>query len=295
MCAHALPQVVVDTSGWAFTYPLYRLAGVKVASYTHYPVISTDMLQRVVSRRAAFNNDASVAASPLRSAVKLVYYYLFAAAYGAVGGCANVSLRTSRACHCTCAARKWCTLRMPGGGHACEGEGVAARAMVAGGNGELHLDARAHRKPVVDPAQAADSVPSVQCCSAGSPSIGQETEVPVHGFIGAGMSQVHFRPGQALSSPVRGAAMQCPGRSVTWVDARAQFRPEKDHAMQLRAFALARQRAGSSAVWSGSSEAVLAARMKLIGSCRDAGDERRVEQLVALRRCTSSERLALLV
>ena len=86
-----MPQVVVDTSGWAFTYPLYRLVGVKVASYTHYPVISTDMLQRVSSRRAAFNNDASVAASPLRSAVKLLYYYLFAAAYGAVGGCANVS------------------------------------------------------------------------------------------------------------------------------------------------------------------------------------------------------------
>ena len=60
----------------------------------------------------------------------------------------------------------------------------------------------------------------------------------------------------------------------------AQFRPEKDHALQLRAFALARQRAASSAVWSGSSEAVLAARLKLIGSCRNAGDERRVEQLV---------------
>ena len=90
----ALSQVVIDTSGWAFTYPLYRLAGVKVASYTHYPVISTDMLQRVVSRRAAFNNDASVAASPLRSAVKLVYYYWFAAAYGAVGGCANVGFPT---------------------------------------------------------------------------------------------------------------------------------------------------------------------------------------------------------
>ena len=59
--------------------------------------------------------------------------------------------------------------------------------------------------------------------------------------------------------------------------------------MQLRAFALARLRAGSSAVWSGSSEAVLAARVKLIGSCRDAGDERRVEQLVILHRCTGRE------
>lgn len=83
-------QLVVDSSGWAFTYPLYQLAGVKVATYTHYPTISADMLQRVTSRQAAFNNDASVAGSPIKSAVKLLYYYLFAAAYGAVGGCANV-------------------------------------------------------------------------------------------------------------------------------------------------------------------------------------------------------------
>ena len=294
LCMHALLQVVVDTSGWAFTYPLYRLASVKVASYTHYPVISTDMLQRVVSRRAAFNNDASVAASPLRSAVKLVYYYLFAAAYGAMGGCANVSSHTPRlslhmhsqkVVHTTDARR-----------HVCEGEGEAACAMVAGGDGELHLDARAHSKPVVDPAQATDSVPTVQRCSTGSPSVGQEAEVPVHGFIGAGMSQYLFSSGWALLLSVHGAAVQCPSWPVNDMgDARAQFRPEKNHAMQLRAFALARQRAGSSAVWSGSSEAVLAARMKLIGSCRDAGDERRVEQLVTLHCCTSIERDVLLV
>ena len=59
----------------------------------------------------------------------------------------------------------------------------------------------------------------------------------------------------------------------------AQFRPEKDHAKQLRAFAMARQKAASAA-WTGSLEAVLVARLKLIGSCRDADDEQRVERLV---------------
>ena len=83
---------------------------------------------------------------------------------------------------------------------------------------------------------------------------------------------------------------QCQGMPLLtsgsmWV---AQFRPEKDHAMQLRAFALARQRAASAAAWSGSSEAVLAARLKLIGSCRDDDDERRVEQLVIFRQCYGS-------
>ena len=85
-------QVMVDTSGWAFTYPLLRLSGVRVACYTHYPTISTDMLRRVQTRQAAFNNSSSITGSTLKSAAKLLYYYIFAAMYGAVGGCANVSI-----------------------------------------------------------------------------------------------------------------------------------------------------------------------------------------------------------
>ena len=63
----------------------------------------------------------------------------------------------------------------------------------------------------------------------------------------------------------------------------AQFRPEKDHAKQLRAFALAQEQAGR--VWSPASEAVLAARLKIIGSCRDQDDHDRVDQLVS---CSSA-------
>ncbi len=91
-CCTSVPQVVIDTTGWAFSYPLFRLAGARVASYTHYPTISVDMLQRVMGMQAAFNNDARVAGSLLRSATKAVYYSLLATAYGAVGGCANVRL-----------------------------------------------------------------------------------------------------------------------------------------------------------------------------------------------------------
>jgi hypothetical protein len=40
------PQVFFDTTGWAFTFPLARLAGCKVACYVHYPTVSTDMLGR---------------------------------------------------------------------------------------------------------------------------------------------------------------------------------------------------------------------------------------------------------
>ena len=57
----------------------------------------------------------------------------------------------------------------------------------------------------------------------------------------------------------------------------AQFRPEKNHAKQLRSFALAQEQAMRA--WSPASEAVLAARLKLIGSCRDQDD--RVDRLVS--------------
>lgn len=35
------PHVWMDTTGFAFTYPLAKLAGCRVATYTHYPTIST--------------------------------------------------------------------------------------------------------------------------------------------------------------------------------------------------------------------------------------------------------------
>ena len=95
---HALGQVMVDTSGWAFAYPLARLAGVRVAAYVHYPTISADMLAAVAARRPGFNNDPALAASFVRSAAKLAYYYVFAAAYGAAGGCANVRTLWSWMC-----------------------------------------------------------------------------------------------------------------------------------------------------------------------------------------------------
>jgi len=47
-----LPDVFVDTTGCAFTYAVARLVfGCKVAAYVHYPTISTDMLQLVYDKR----------------------------------------------------------------------------------------------------------------------------------------------------------------------------------------------------------------------------------------------------
>jgi alpha-1,2-mannosyltransferase len=60
-----------------------------VHTYTHYPTISTDMLQVVYERRPGHNHDALIASSRARNAVKLVYYLLFSIAYGIVGSFAD--------------------------------------------------------------------------------------------------------------------------------------------------------------------------------------------------------------
>eukprot|EP00043_Microstomoeca_roanoka_P017575 m.184115 g.184115 ORF g.184115 m.184115 type:complete len:507 (+) comp16663_c0_seq3:114-1634(+) len=91
-----LPDVFIDTMGYAFVLPLFAYLGsVPVAAYVHYPTISTDMLEKVQQRRHDFNNDSNVTSSTALSTVKLVYYRLFAWAYGLVGGSASVVMANS--------------------------------------------------------------------------------------------------------------------------------------------------------------------------------------------------------
>lgn len=196
-----LPGVYVDTTGWAFPYPLVWLAGARVVAYVHYPTISTDMLERVRARHHTYNNDSGVSSSWLKSWVKLCYYQLFAALYGAVGACAAVVMVNS----------SW---------------------------------TRRH------------------------------------------ISDLWWRWGDThrVYPPCDTAALLCLplDRKLkrVYLVGVAQFRPEKDHAMQLRAFALARQRAEQMPDARG--DAVLAARLKLVGSCRNEADQQLVHRLQGL-------------
>lgn len=46
-----VPDLYVDSMGYAFTLPVFRyLGGCQVASYVHYPTVSTDMLSVVRER-----------------------------------------------------------------------------------------------------------------------------------------------------------------------------------------------------------------------------------------------------
>lgn len=64
--------------GYAFTYPLFRyIGGCRVATYTHYPTISTDMLRHIYKRVISHTNKRVIARNPFLSAAKLIYYKLF--------------------------------------------------------------------------------------------------------------------------------------------------------------------------------------------------------------------------
>ncbi|KAK9869054.1 hypothetical protein WJX84_010787 [Apatococcus fuscideae] len=196
------PELFIDTSGWAFTYPMCRLSGVRVACYVHYPTVSTDMLQRVRQRKSLYNNSARVADSRPASWVKLLYYYFFAWFYSMAGACANVVMVNSSwtARHIR---QLWWKLEEP------------------------------HR--VFPPCLTADL-----------------QQLPLDRKL----------------------------KHLSLVSV-AQFRPEKDHPMQLRAYAQARKWAQANSQ-ERSSEAVLASRLKLVGSCRNTGDQLAIDNLKRL-------------
>lgn len=75
------PDVIVDTLGLAFTYPVFRLWGCRLACYTHYPTIHADMVRRT--------------ARGWRGAARRAYFRLYAAAYGLAGRFPHVAMANS--------------------------------------------------------------------------------------------------------------------------------------------------------------------------------------------------------
>lgn len=91
-----VPHVYIDSMGYSFTLPLFKwIGGCKVASYVHYPTISTDMLGVVSGGKESFNNRAFIKNSRILTYAKLLYYHLFACLYGLVGRASDVVMVNS--------------------------------------------------------------------------------------------------------------------------------------------------------------------------------------------------------
>jgi len=87
------PDVFLDTMGYAFALPIFKYFGnCKVGCYVHYPTISTDMLDKVRSRKSGFNNKRGIANSRWATKIKLIYYNIFAWLYGKAGACSDLTM-----------------------------------------------------------------------------------------------------------------------------------------------------------------------------------------------------------
>jgi alpha-1,2-mannosyltransferase len=84
-----IPDLYIDTMGYAFTFHVVTLLGrIPVGAYVHYPTISTDMLARVESRKKWHTNTDEISSSATLSHAKLLYYRFFMYYYA-------LSLRTA--------------------------------------------------------------------------------------------------------------------------------------------------------------------------------------------------------
>ena len=211
------PHVWVDSTGFAFTYPLAALLfGCTVVTYTHYPTISTDMLQLVADRRPSYNNSQRYLGGAGRAG-KLAYYVAFAALYALAGQCATLVMVNSRWTY-NHIARLW---RSPA------------------------------RIRLVYPPCDTHSLQQL-------PLLRTRTLNDVRQGVGAGGVKDGYRADVIVSV--------------------GQFRPEKDHALQLRAFARFREKMRGT----GQLQLVDHVHLVLIGGARNADDEARVVELRGL-------------
>ena len=216
-------HVLVDTTGLHFCLPLLRALGVpRLACYVHYPIISSDMLGAVASRRVAHNNGRMFAQLSAGVALKLAYYRALALAYRFAG----------RRSDATMANGSWTA------GHLRSLWG-AQPAIVFPPCDTLQLQAL----PLCPPPQAALD-------AAASASVVVATAL------------------RAVASAAAGGLPR--GRLVLSV---AQFRPEKDHALQLRAFARLLD------AWRAAGAPQPRPLLVLAGAVRHADDERRLKEL----------------
>ncbi|KAH9891871.1 mannosyltransferase [Cubamyces lactineus] len=76
--SYLIPDLYIDTMGYAFTFPVVSLLGnIPIGAYVHYPTISTTMLSRVKSRAQGHTNSEAISSSVLLSQGKLLYYRIF--------------------------------------------------------------------------------------------------------------------------------------------------------------------------------------------------------------------------
>lgn len=89
-------DIFIDTMGVGYAYPFVKLFfGPKIYSYTHYPLVSYDMMRDVVNGVQQFNNREDIASSKIKSNIKKVYYVILTYLYSFCGWIATDQIATN--------------------------------------------------------------------------------------------------------------------------------------------------------------------------------------------------------
>ena len=89
------PDILVDTAGFPFIYPIIKLFNCKLVAYVHYPFISNDMIQKLQSKS---NNNSNFIANNFilrNSKIMIIYYRLLIRIYSFCGICCDLALTNS--------------------------------------------------------------------------------------------------------------------------------------------------------------------------------------------------------
>nr|CCC92933.1 putative glycosyl transferase [Trypanosoma congolense IL3000] len=93
---NSITPTVIESVGIPGTYPLLSIfAGVRIITYTHYPIITQAMTQRVENGETRFNNRSFVARYGVLRKVKVFYYRLFAKLYRWMGNFPDLVMANS--------------------------------------------------------------------------------------------------------------------------------------------------------------------------------------------------------
>ena len=245
------PDIYIDTTGAAFSYPMIWLyTRCYIISYVHYPIISTDMLQLVRSQRPTYNNGTGIATSTTVSTLKLIYYQCIAYMYSYVGRYSRLTMVNSSwtlgHIHQLWGFPSSTTTTDSSSNSAISDEGVYDSTSSSGG-------VRRKLVKVYPP-----------CSITHLLSLPLSPSVPTYDT-----PQNYDLSGSSSLTPSSNSGRK---RYILSV---GQFRPEKDHILQLRALALLLHDRGGNSSSSSSrvgNNVYSDVRLVLIGSVRHADD-----------------------
>lgn len=89
------PDLVIDSVGCAFSYPVFWLCNIPIMAYVHYPFIRAEMISEAYRDDPAAQGTPPASHPSLLATLKLPYYRMLAAGYGACGSAADFAILNS--------------------------------------------------------------------------------------------------------------------------------------------------------------------------------------------------------